>query len=243
MDARFAASALEKLLGGLPLTIEFSKDSAGSLLACIMESFVNDKSGKQYDAFFTKPEEQEQVYDFDFRNYRILLLDFETIFQTEMRDAATYFVPRRGIFHTPSLIDRADDAFPEGVRDDIPEKSKVDWKAAGRCLAFNLYSASGFHVTRAVEGVLEIYYQLFCEKESSCTLHGWSDYIKALREVPSKRKPLDKTLVELGQMRKDFRNPLAHPRVVLSETDARVLFDNGESLILAMASEIKDEKS
>jgi hypothetical protein len=30
-----------------------------------------------------------------------------------------------------------------------------------------------------------------------------------------------------------------HPRVTLTENDARMLFDNGESLIIAMAEEIK----
>ena len=39
-------------------------------------------------------------------------------------------------------------------------------------------------------------------------------------------------------MKDDVRNPLAHPRVYLSETDARMLFDNGEALILAMIGEI-----
>jgi len=30
-----------------------------------------------------------------------------------------------------------------------------------------------------------------------------------------------------------------HPRVILTEIDARMLFDNGESVIIAMAAEIK----
>ena len=51
--------------------------------------------------------------------------------------------------------------------------------------------------------------------------------------------PAAKTLAELMQMKDDYRNPLMHPRVTLSETEARILFDNGESLIIAMAEEIK----
>jgi hypothetical protein len=39
-------------------------------------------------------------------------------------------------------------------------------------------------------------------------------------------------------MRTDYRNPIMHPRVVLTEGDARMLFANGESLIIAMAQEI-----
>ena len=40
-------------------------------------------------------------------------------------------------------------------------------------------------------------------------------------------------------MKDDYRNPIAHPRIVLTEPDARMLFANGESLIIAMAQELK----
>jgi hypothetical protein len=50
--------------------------------------------------------------------------------------------------------------------------------------------------------------------------------------------PQEKTIAELDQMRQDYRNPIMHPRVVLTEADARMLFANGESLIIAMAQEI-----
>jgi hypothetical protein len=52
--------------------------------------------------------------------------------------------------------------------------------------------------------------------------------------------PLRKTLAELDQMREDYRNPIVHPRVVLTESDARMLFANGESLIIAMAQELAE---
>lgn len=51
--------------------------------------------------------------------------------------------------------------------------------------------------------------------------------------------PEAKPLVKFDQMRKDYRNPIMHPRVSLDETGARALFADGESLIIAMASEIK----
>ncbi len=41
-------------------------------------------------------------------------------------------------------------------------------------------------------------------------------------------------------MKDDYRNPIMHPRQVLTETDARMLFANGESLIMAMAQEIAE---
>jgi hypothetical protein len=171
--------------------------------------------------------------------------DFETVFREEMRETATYFVPRRGIFYTPALVDTADEAFPAELLAYIPEKTREDWKAAGRCLAFNLLSASGFHVARGVEGTLEAYYQLFSGKTGE-TLKSWNDYIVALRKIAAQNPtptPREKTLAELQQMKDDYRNPIMHPRVVLTEPDARMLFANGESLIIAMAQEIAAAKS
>jgi len=76
----------------------------------------------------------------------------------------------------------------------------------------------------------------------SGTPNGWNDDIQALEaEVTSGANPAPaaKTIAELKQMKDDYRNPVMHPRVTLTENDARMLFDNGESLIIAMAEEIK----
>jgi hypothetical protein len=172
--------------------------------------------------------------------YSKSLKKFETIFSTEMSELSTYFVPQRGIYSTAALIDSADQSFPPDIFGHVPDKAKADWRAAGRCLAFNLLSATGFHVARAVEATLEVYYQLYTGKTGP--LSGWNDYIQALERVTTKGDkpaPAAKTLAELRQMKDDYRNPVMHPRVTLSETEARILFDNGESLIIAMAEEIK----
>lgn len=167
------------------------------------------------------------------------LAKFETVFSEEMREAATYVVPRRGIYSTPALVNSADDAFPRDVIGHIPQKTREEWCSAGRCLAFNLLSASGFHVVRAVEGTLEAYYQLFCGPPSNSGKPlVWGKYIEGLEKASNPFVPDNRTLEELRQMKDDYRNPLVHPRVVLNECEARMLYNNGESLIIAMAQEI-----
>ena len=237
LDARQARVALDSLLNGHPVTIEFCQDAAQNIRDCINNFFLTDDEGNDLKPFAM--DEGETVDKWVFFRYRRLLREFETVFATELREMATYFVPRRGIYHTPSLVDHADNAFPIEIQPFIPDKSKEDWRSAGRCLAFSLYSASGFHVTRAVEGALEHYYREFC-KPKKPTLHGWQDYIDALEKVSIPPARLKKTIAEIKQMKDDYRNPIAHPRIVLSETDARMLFDNGESVIISMASEIMD---
>jgi hypothetical protein len=201
--------------------------------------FVLDEEGKSQ--FHFPPPNAAPIEGWWWKHLNQLREKFETIFSAEMTEMTTYWIPRRGIYFTPALVDAADQSFPADILGMIPDKTREDWKSAGRCLAFNLLTASGFHVARAVEGTLEAYYQKFANKPGE-TLHGWNDYIKALDEIPrasDETAPTKKTLAELRQMKDDYRNPIAHPRVVLSESDSRMLFDNGESLIIAMAQELK----
>lgn len=234
-----AQRRMENLLKkGDPVPLGVSKQ-AGIALANAVEDlwqafFVDDGQGGMK---FEWPANGKKVQSWHMSSYRTALQTFETVFSAEMTEAATYFIPRKGIFFTPALVDGADESFPAELRPHIPNKSIDDWRAAGRCLAFNLLSASGFHVARAVEGILEVYYQRMTGKTG--TENGWYDYIKALESVTGPQCPSSKTLAALRQMKDDYRNPLMHPRVVLDESEARILFANGESLIMGMASEIK----
>jgi hypothetical protein len=247
----FAHTTMQRLVGGDPVELAVSKASAIRLrteLWSFIAKYFRQTDDEGKEAWKFPAAGAEHIPQYEWNGVKGALSDFETIFREEMREAAIYRVPRRGIFDTAKLIDAADEAFPAEIAMVIPEKSRTDWEAAGRCLAFNLLSASGFHVARAVEGMLETYYQAAHDLKADskkATLKSWNDYIVALESAqkadPAKSKmvPTDKVVAELKQMKDDYRNPLTHPRIVLSEPEARILFANGESLIMAMAQEIK----
>jgi hypothetical protein len=241
-----ARSTLASLLRGNPTPLGVSRTTAQQLHDQVEQLFDNNfqVDGEDGKKVLKWPDESTTIPAWHWQWMCQALERFETVFQEDMREAAAYVVPKRGIYSIPSLVDNADATFPAEVIGFIPNKAKTDFRAAGRCLAFNLLTASGYHVGRAVEGMLEAYYQFFCGKGPADTLNGWRDYIIALEKVrASKAFPEDhlseKTLKELDQMREDYRNPLAHPRVVLDESDARVLFSNGESVIICMAGELR----
>jgi hypothetical protein len=171
-DAYSPLTAARRVIIGLkqgtPLPLGISEQPANDLLSAL-ESIIDwnyyerdgkgnvviDEKGRKKRVFPEKGQLTIEVWEWSTIN--AALDRFETVFAEEMRDAATYYVPRRGIFSTKHLVDAADESFPKELSAVIPQKTKDDWKSAGRCLAFSLLSASGFHVARAVEGTIEVF--------------------------------------------------------------------------------------
>jgi hypothetical protein len=183
------------------------------------------------------------------KNWRNFLFDLwravnklETLLAQDFATQATFSAPRRSIYDTEYLVNSADQAIPQALAPALSQMAATDLVNAGRCLAFGLYTAAGFHVCRAVEGVLEDYYRNFCGKTS--TLKSWNDYIEALRKVAAANdvkpelKPQPETIAYLDAIRKYNRNEIAHPRVVLDEAEAITVFDLGKAVMCAMAREL-----
>jgi hypothetical protein len=241
--AFWAQTHATQLLQGSPTELGLSRGKAEALLAAvngvIARNFTaHDETGKPDWKFPVAPAPQIEAWEWG--GVRAALSNFEMIFAEEMGEAATYRVPNRGIFNTRKLVDEADCTFPQVVAGYVPEKAKLEWRAAGRCLAFGMFTACGFHVARSVEGMLEAYFHAFSgglNKKSK----QWGEYLDALEKVAASQASLSpslKTLGELKQLKDDWRNPLMHPRVVLEEPDARAVFNNGETLVMMMAQEL-----
>jgi hypothetical protein len=224
-----ARDEMDRLLHS-PVSLGTSRSSAQTLASSLAAMFNEHFNGGKFPDSKSEP-----IPSWEFGMLKSYIEKFETVFGEEMAEAAAYAVPRRGIFYTPALVDAADECFPQDLLPHIPEKARVEWRAAGRCFAFNLLSASGFHVARAVEGTMEAYFQLLSNQPGQI-LKTWNDYIIELEKIQKAgRAPIPEGKT---QMKDDYRNPIMHPRVVLSEGDTKMLFNNGESLIIAMAQEI-----
>jgi hypothetical protein len=171
--------------------------------------------------------------DLILRGIRQSIETFETIMSSELALAPTYSVPSRGVFSTDSLLDSADDVFGDW-KDKIPEEARADTRQAGRCLAFNLSTAAGFHVARATEAVMRKVMDAFGCSLTKESQRNWGNYIRALDEHGA-----SKTLVHhLTQLKELHRNPLIHPEVTLTPLEAEQLWAMCTSAMLAMISEI-----
>ena len=87
------------------------------------------------------------------------LRKFETVFNAELASMETYWIEPKGIYSTIDLIEHAEHIFSKSVTAQLDDGTRQDINEAGRCIAFDLPTATAFHVWRAVERELRIYYE------------------------------------------------------------------------------------
>ncbi|MBI4295037.1 MAG: hypothetical protein HY669_02595 [Chloroflexi bacterium] len=165
------------------------------------------------------------------------LREFETLLNNELQRADIYAISQKGIYSTPDLIEKAIIHFPQDVRRNLSAQIVSDINAAGRCLAFDLPTASGFHIMRATEGVIIKYYTYFVKKKPKG--RNWGTYVRELKDTDADQK----VVAVIDQIRELHRNPTVHPEVVLSEDAATGLFAIAHSAIVAMENDLAKDKA
>jgi hypothetical protein len=162
--------------------------------------------------------------------------DFETVLANELPGLATYSVSPKGIFSTDDLITNAELQIPEKYRHNLSEKAKADIQQAGKCLAFELPTASAFHMWRAVESVMDSYHEALTAKgfANAGVTRNWGAYVKALEAAKAEKK----ITIFLDHIREEYRNPISHPNEMLDLDEAFALFGPAISAIGQMLKEI-----
>lgn len=241
-------AAIALLLGpDAPVRIEISRPAAVELRKAI-DSLYNgifiDKEGR-----FSFPSNETVVYPYQFYYIKEAIRTFEAVFRAEMQVSATYKVPKKGIYDTGYLVDKSSDAFPENLFPYIAKMALSEYMEAGRCYAFGLYTASGYHSCRAAEAVLREYYTFFTGKTDSGE-ENWGRLINDLAGISNGKKPSPddvplapvRTIDQIRHLKDHSRNPLSHLRSVLDEKDADELLSRAKVVIMAMASDIMEKK-
>lgn len=163
--------------------------------------------------------------------------DFEIVLANELPGLATYSVSPKGIFSTDELITNSEMQIPESYRSALTEKAKEDIQQAGKCLAFELPTASAFHMWRSVESVMDSYHDALTGKSftDAGVARNWGVYIKALETAKAEKK----ITVFLDHIREEYRNPISHPNEILELDEAFGLFGPAISVVSQMLKEIQ----
>ncbi len=131
---------------------------------------------------------------------------FEQALALDLGRAPIFFVTQKAIYSTPALINYAEMALTDDVRSKVSEAARRDLNQAGRCLAFGISTASGYHALRAVGKVLREYYEAKLGKSAKDV--GMKQCIDELTKAGAEKK----TMAALDQLRDLRRNPIDHQR-------------------------------
>jgi len=144
-----------------------------------------------------------------------------TVLDSETLTILTYIV--RGTRHDPSkLLGDIGSLMAPGIFGKLPELVKFDLREAGSCLAFDRPTAAAFHLMRAVEGELRLFYSAWVKQKRIAEPRMWGPMTDHMR-TRSNHPPI-LVLVNLDYVRRNFRNPTQHPDKVYEMDEALDLF-------------------
>jgi hypothetical protein len=232
---------LSNLLAGRPLWLEVSVRPAKQLLDGVQSIHSRYYGGPDGDAALdlAKDWTKEIIPPWEFAILETSVDAFQHVLAAEFNGSATFYVPQRWGYHTATLILNASACAGLADHPQFQGIAKADFTEAGKCLAFLMPTAAGFHAARAVEAVLFDYYSAFLGRPTSRLMMG-----EALAALDKRQKdgpqptPSKKTLRTLREIKDLDRNPLAHPQDTLDMTEAKALFDLAGIVIAAMLREI-----
>lgn len=185
------------------------------------------------------PKFDDSFSSWQFSAVRNKLDMFKTVFTAECAEVDVYSVEQISLYKTSDLVSAASNTLPVGTRENVPLGAKVEFDDAGRCLAFGLPTACGFHALRGVELVIEGYLRAFGVTKK---LQSWNDYVesaKALAESSEEKKPALKVSQMIDRLRSLDRNPLMHPRDTLDEVGADMLFRLSSLTVYEIVKDMK----
>jgi hypothetical protein len=193
----------------------------------------------------------DELQEYSIPNMLSSLDKLENILEYELDQQHAYLIEKVGIYDTDNLIDHADQHLSATASQVVSDEVKEDFKAAGRCLAFDLFTACGFHAVRALEATARIYYKQNTGKDAAQTDRPLGGMANDLRDVADDKngkppKPLPKDHImrliisNLDRMNNIYRKPITHPEMVLkTRDDAKNVFDLASVSIALIAEQIR----
>lgn len=161
---------------------------------------------------------------------------FEAVLQSELAVADAYLVSEKPPYFTVRLIANGEVLFSADVATKVPD-ALPDLQSAGKCLAFELATACGFHTMRAMEAVLRRYWEVTTGNKPHPKQRSLGVYLRGLED----NKCGDaKVIAALKQIKDLHRNEISHPDQTLSVTEAISLVGMARSAVDAMLKVIPE---
>lgn len=183
-----------------------------------------------------KEEDKAKTLDFyDCYSVTSALTAYETVLGAELSLVHLYLVTPKAGFDTEVLVTNGDACFPSDVWTKVPE-AVADLQQATKCIAYEVFTAAGFHLHRANEAVLARYWDVVSKGADRPKSRNMGDYIN---EMKTKKIGDEKVLAALKDLKDLHRNPLIHPEQSIDTVDDVVgLLSGVHTVMMHMLKEI-----
>jgi hypothetical protein len=166
------------------------------------------------------------------------LVTFEAVLTAEMNVCKAYFVIKKRGYDVSDLVSQAEVLFPPELRAKVPE-AIPDIQQAGKCIAFEIPTAAGFHLMRALELVLRLYFDAVGKGEPRPSTNNMGDYLATMSQ---KGLGDSKTIAVLKQIKDLHRNEFIHPETTLTLDEAIGVLGIAQSAISYMLASIPEKQ-
>ena len=181
------------------------------------------------------PEEEKELGWMTYYSIKAPYDSFVTVLGAEWSIADLFLVSKLPGYDTTDLIESGWVLFPADMRAKVPEAIN-DANQAGKCLAFRLPTAAGFHLHRVNETILRRYYDAETKGKPRPTQRTIGAYLKAFEKYKAGDP---KVLAALDSLRELHRNPLMHPEQILENFDEAIALHGAvHSVVVHMLKKI-----
>jgi len=163
------------------------------------------------------------------------LTNFEAVLGAELGLMPLYVVTPKGGFDTAVLIESGTNCFPSDLLFKVPE-AVPDLSQGTKCIAFELFTAAGFHLHRGNEAVLRRYWDAVTDGAEPPSSRNMGDFLNQMDQRDAGDPNVKSALRDLKNL---HRNPLIHPEHSLETADEAIALMNGvHTVMVHMLKEI-----
>jgi hypothetical protein len=154
--------------------------------------------------------------------------------QDELDRLATFTATDKGNLAVRALVAGASKQYPKATLELLDEFIMGEIDHAGKCLAYELPTACGFHILRAVEIAAKAYVHAVTGKLPGIRNRNWGEYIVQLEGAGAHTNVTD-----MLKILKTRRNPLMHPQDSLTIDEAIGLICICQSALETLTADVR----
>lgn len=175
----------------------------------------------------------------DALNIKLILID--TVLDAELNTKVGYILDQKR--HSNEILtEEISKLFNNGYFSLLPSIAQHDFSESGLCLAFDRFTACAFHALRATEDVLKTYYSLILNIVPNDS-DTWGTFETAIKNGITNNlinpKPSEQLIINIGSIRKYYRNKTQHPQLIYSADDAQDLLTMCTKTVNELTSDLK----